>query len=57
MVVDWFYGNSVANKRGKSWEFLKELKSQDGIAWCVVGGFNDITSQNEKVRGRERGEV
>ncbi|XP_035544552.1 uncharacterized protein LOC118347963 [Juglans regia] len=57
---DWlltgFYGNPDASKREKSWELLKELKPQEGIAWCVVGDFNEIISQDEKVGGRERSE-
>lgn len=57
---DWlligFYGNPEASKREKSWDLLKELKSQEGTAWCVVEDFNEIISQDKKVRGRERSE-
>lgn len=56
MLLTGFYGNPDASKREKSWDFLKELKPQEGIAWCVVGDFNEIISQDEKVGGRERSE-
>lgn len=49
---DWcltdFYGISEISKRCGSWELLNRIKNIAGGNWCVIGDFNEITTQDKK---------
>ncbi|XP_042952203.1 uncharacterized protein LOC122289285 [Carya illinoinensis] len=46
-----FYGEPEANKREEAWRLLADLKPEGNIGWCVIGDFNEILSQDEKIGG------
>lgn len=43
-----FYGQLEVRKRKEASELIAFLKPLDHHAWCVIGDFNEITSQDEK---------
>ncbi|XP_042982759.1 uncharacterized protein LOC122311987 [Carya illinoinensis] len=51
-----FYGQPETAKRKESWNLLARLCPDSHIAWCVLGDFNEITSQSEKEGGRQSSE-
>ncbi|KAG2702185.1 hypothetical protein I3760_06G078300 [Carya illinoinensis] len=52
-----FYGYPETGKRKLSWDLLQSLKPREKEPWCVMGDFNEILFQNEKVGGRQRSET
>jgi hypothetical protein len=51
-----FYGHPLPHKRHESWELLAHLKNLCPGAWMVVGDFNEIVNQSEKIGGAQRRE-
>ncbi|XP_042944640.1 uncharacterized protein LOC122278525 [Carya illinoinensis] len=51
-----FYGHPKTSKRKSTWNILSSLKPVNNQGWCVIGDFNEIVSQSEKVGGKERPE-
>ncbi|KAM7264200.1 hypothetical protein ACFE04_001883 [Oxalis oulophora] len=49
-----FYGNPLKSFRAKSWKLIKKLSSRSELQWLVGGDFNQILSQSEKFREKER---
>lgn len=49
-----FYGHPEASKRNTSWLLLEALKAQCEMPWIVLGDFNEITHQFEKLWWMER---
>lgn len=49
-----FYGNPETSKRYESWQSLSKIIEYVKAPWCVVGDFNEIIFQDEKVGGRLR---
>lgn len=41
-------------KRVDFWDLLERINPRPQIGWCVLGNFNEITSQDEKVGGKLR---
>lgn len=52
-----FYGHPEVSKRKAKWNLLSMLNPSLEIPWCIIGAFNEIISQYEKVGGRPRPEV
>lgn len=51
-----FYGHPVSEKRQESWNMLEHLKIYAPQPWLCLGGFNEITNQEEKEGGAVRQE-
>jgi hypothetical protein len=51
-----FYGHPLPHKRHESWELLAHLKKFCPGAWMVVGDFNEIVNQSDKIGGAQRRE-
>jgi hypothetical protein len=51
--VSWsftgFYGDPVTTNRVRSWQLLRCLHSQRSNPWLVMGDFNEIVDQSEKL--------
>ena len=49
---DWrltgFYGIPQRGQRRESWNILTTLSQQSNLPWCIVGGFNDILTNEDK---------
>ena len=54
----WFiscvYGLPVTHMRPKLWEHLNSIGLKRAEAWCLIGDFNDIRSNDEKLGGPRR---
>lgn len=51
----YLIGFYVAPKTGKwaeSWNLFKLFNVGMETSWCIIGNFNEITTQDEKVGGR-----
>ncbi|XP_019169839.1 PREDICTED: uncharacterized protein LOC109165495 [Ipomoea nil] len=46
-----FYGFPERRRRPESWELLKSLAHRYDLPWVVVGDFNDLLFQHEKMGG------
>ena len=55
--INGFYGESVTTNRIRSWNLLRHLHSQSNILWLVMGDFNEIVDQREKLGMLDRNEV
>ncbi|XP_062010699.1 uncharacterized protein LOC133727086 [Rosa rugosa] len=51
-----FYGFSRTAERDRSWRLLRELSDLDFLPWIVVGDFNEILNNDEKIDGPRRAE-
>ncbi|KAK4381552.1 putative mitochondrial protein [Sesamum angolense] len=49
-----FYGFADVACRQRSWDLLSTLKNQSRRAWLIVGDFNEILDDSEKIGGRQR---
>ena len=54
-LLTCFYGHPEASQRRRSWDLLKSFKNVFS-SWCVIGDFNEILSNDEKVGGSVRSE-
>lgn len=56
--VWWFFlmvdGIPDTSKRVSSWELVPRIYQGDGGQWCIIGDFNEIITQDEKIGGRPR---
>ncbi|XP_042964510.1 uncharacterized protein LOC122298707 [Carya illinoinensis] len=50
-LLTGFYGEPEVNKREEAWRLLTSLKPEENLGWCVIGDFNEILSQSEKIGG------
>ncbi|KAG7532893.1 Endonuclease/exonuclease/phosphatase [Arabidopsis thaliana x Arabidopsis arenosa] len=54
----WFlsciYGHPVTTHRPELWDRLSSIGLQRKKAWCMIGDFNDIRSNSEKLGGPSR---
>ncbi|XP_042944707.1 uncharacterized protein LOC122278595 [Carya illinoinensis] len=53
-LLTGYYGEPDGRKRSDSWKFFTLLKPERNIGWGVIGDFNELVSQDEKVGGRQR---
>lgn len=49
-----FYDIPETSKRENSWSLLGRINQEPEVGWCIIGDFNKITTQDEKIRGRRR---
>lgn len=45
------YGEPARSQRFKIWDLLKNLSRDANLSWCLVGDFNNVTSQADKKGG------
>ncbi|XP_074374722.1 uncharacterized protein LOC141715140 [Apium graveolens] len=52
---DWrltgIYGEPARTQRHKTWDMLRNLSRDANLPWCLVGDFNNVTSQADKQGG------
>ncbi|XP_062006063.1 uncharacterized protein LOC133723263 [Rosa rugosa] len=51
-----FYGYPTTAERDKSWQLLRDLRDLDSLPWVVIGDFNEILNNSEKLDGPPRAE-
>ncbi|XP_058761720.1 uncharacterized protein LOC131635127 [Vicia villosa] len=44
-----YYGYPERSRRRLAWELLRELHGSSNLPWCIIGDFNDLLSQADKV--------
>ncbi|XP_061998880.1 uncharacterized protein LOC133716172 [Rosa rugosa] len=44
-----FYGYSRTRERDSSWQLLRELSDLDSLPWIIIGDFNEILNNGEKI--------
>ena len=49
-----FYGEPESHRRHESWDLLRNLHSQNSLAFLCAGDFNEILKQSEKLGGQMR---
>lgn len=49
-----FYGQPDTCKRLESWNLSNRINKEPDMSWCVLDDFNEIVTQDEKLRGRSR---
>ncbi|XP_074323131.1 uncharacterized protein LOC141660071 [Apium graveolens] len=42
------YGEPSRTQRFKTWELLRNLSRDANLPWCLIGDFNNVTSQDDK---------
>lgn len=45
------YGEPSRTQRFKTWELLRNLSRDANLPWCLIGDFNNVTSQADKRGG------
>uniref|UniRef100_A0A803QSE9 Endonuclease/exonuclease/phosphatase domain-containing protein n=1 Tax=Cannabis sativa TaxID=3483 RepID=A0A803QSE9_CANSA len=45
------YGEPNRSLRRRTWELLRNLKEKSSLSWCIIGDFNNVTSQQDKNGG------
>lgn len=51
-----FYGEPNTSEMQDSWHLLENLKSAESEPWVVIGNFNEILFQGEKLGSLQRNE-
>lgn len=54
ILLAGFYGRPKTTRRKESWDLLSRINQDLETSWYVLGDFNKITAQDEKLGGRPR---
>lgn len=46
-----FYGCPERSRRRESWDLIRLLASRSASPWCIIGDFNDLMFEHEKIGG------
>ncbi|PNX81632.1 endonuclease/exonuclease/phosphatase family protein, partial [Trifolium pratense] len=44
-----YYGFPERGRRREAWDMLRDLRNMSSLPWCIIGDFNDLLSQEDKV--------
>jgi hypothetical protein len=44
-----YYGYPERGRRRQAWDMLRELRNMSPHPWCIIGDFNDLLSQEDKL--------
>ncbi|PNX98658.1 ribonuclease H, partial [Trifolium pratense] len=44
-----YYGLPERGRRRQAWDMLRELRDMSSLPWCIIGDFNDLLSQEDKL--------
>ncbi|WJX92273.1 hypothetical protein P8452_73938 [Trifolium repens] len=44
-----YYGYPERDRRRQAWDMLRELRNMSPLPWCIIGDFNDLLSQEDKL--------
>ncbi|MCH80176.1 hypothetical protein A2U01_0000939, partial [Trifolium medium] len=44
-----YYGYPERGRRRQAWDMLRDLRNMSPLPWCIIGDFNDLLSQEDKV--------
>ncbi|XP_062014109.1 uncharacterized protein LOC133730559 [Rosa rugosa] len=54
--ITGFYGHARTGDRGDYWQLLRDLADLDSLPWVIIGDFNEILNNSEKLGGPLRSE-
>ncbi|KAK2377607.1 hypothetical protein QL285_078261 [Trifolium repens] len=44
-----YYGYPERGRRRQAWDMLRDLRNMSPLPWCIIGDFNDLLSQEDKL--------
>jgi predicted DNA-binding protein len=44
-----YYGYPERGRRRQAWDMLRDLRNMSPLLWCIIGDFNDLLSQEDKL--------
>jgi hypothetical protein len=44
-----YYGLPERGRRKHAWDMLRDLRNMSSLPWCIIGDFNDLLSQEDKI--------
>lgn len=53
LISSFVYGHNRVSERRYLWQYLESFSSQSTLPWAIMGDFNTVFSEEEKVNGCE----